>query len=235
MAIRPNGINGRLQQAMIEMEKIKAARKIVAEQEAYDSVSEVDQPKQTSATSYAENSFYFPWCEDHPLNEKITEILLGASSVGYLTAKAKRLAEARRKYAGKHNEVTEARHRDFLHDLAMSWQRKASMGKMSKGDCVYIVQGLPGVFKIGKAKDLASRVSALQVGSPVPLTLIGCIVTGNQKYVVEKLEGMLHQHYQSKRVHGEWFRLNKGEIGDLFHSSDRYLVFFNEPSFENDD
>lgn len=65
---------------------------------------------------------------------------------------------------------------------------------------VYFVRADNGYVKIGFATDVASRFSDLQVGSPVPLTLVGVIEHGDRE-----LESYYHRHFACDRVKGEWF------------------------------
>lgn len=68
--------------------------------------------------------------------------------------------------------------------------------------CVYFVQALRlGLVKIGIARDVPSRMAALQTGSPDTLTLIGAISTNAPC----SLEKTLHMRFAAHRRHGEWF------------------------------
>lgn len=64
---------------------------------------------------------------------------------------------------------------------------------------VYLVEGA-GLLKIGFARDVADRLAALQLGSPVPLRVVA-YVPGEAR----KLERWLHLRYKHCRMHGEWF------------------------------
>lgn len=67
---------------------------------------------------------------------------------------------------------------------------------------VYVI-GSPGshFVKIGFSKTPQKRLSTLQIGSPVPLTLLATFEGGRD------LETSLHRHFASRRRHGEWFEL----------------------------
>ncbi|MFH8692634.1 GIY-YIG nuclease family protein [Streptomyces anulatus] len=67
---------------------------------------------------------------------------------------------------------------------------------------VYVI-GSPGshFVKIGFSKTPQKRLSTLQIGSPVPLTLLATFEGGRD------LETSLHRHFASCRRHGEWFEL----------------------------
>jgi hypothetical protein len=58
------------------------------------------------------------------------------------------------------------------------------------------------MVKIGKAKNWKSRVSNLQVGSPVKLTVIGLMEGDAAK------ERELHRLFEGRRMWGEWFLMN---------------------------
>ena len=54
--------------------------------------------------------------------------------------------------------------------------------------------------KIGRAADVASRVSALQCASPRDLTLV-CVLEGDHPE-----EAVLHKEFAAYHLRGEWFR-----------------------------
>ena len=58
-------------------------------------------------------------------------------------------------------------------------------------------------MKIGVATDCASRLSALQVGCPLPLALLWSQAALNALAVEEAL----HERFAAQRVQGEWFDL----------------------------
>lgn len=66
---------------------------------------------------------------------------------------------------------------------------------------VYFIQcGENGPIKIGVAVNVQRRMSALQGGNPIPLTLIGSVVA------VRGTEAAFHQTLRAYRIRGEWFR-----------------------------
>jgi hypothetical protein len=76
---------------------------------------------------------------------------------------------------------------------------------------VYFVQSENDVFKIGITnRDPEARIAALQVGSPVQLTLYKCVRTSTPK----TLEKDLHKHFAAHRVNGEWFKITPEMIED---------------------
>jgi len=77
---------------------------------------------------------------------------------------------------------------------------------MMKPETAYIyVIGAPGVqaVKVGYATDLSGRLSALQTGSPLPLS----ILWRKRVPAAPAVEAALHRRFSSKRVRGEWFDL----------------------------
>ncbi|HCE09754.1 MAG TPA: hypothetical protein DEQ40_14370 [Oxalobacteraceae bacterium] len=63
-----------------------------------------------------------------------------------------------------------------------------------------LAEGL-GLVKIGKASDLNLRLYALQVSSPVPLSILASVKGGHD------VELALHRRFHASRQQGEWFRL----------------------------
>jgi len=63
-------------------------------------------------------------------------------------------------------------------------------------------------IKIGRARDLAKRMKALQTSSPVPLKLVEAIqIEGSEK--AQEMERSLHQQFSEIRLSGEWFKAEK--------------------------
>ena len=79
------------------------------------------------------------------------------------------------------------------------------MGKKGKREVrkyVYFAEN-GGYIKIGLSKDIAARISNLQTGSPLKITLLAYFEA------TEEDEKMLHRRYKHFRNRGEWFRKNK--------------------------
>lgn len=68
--------------------------------------------------------------------------------------------------------------------------------------------GEDGLVKIGHAKDVRSRLSSMQTGCPIPLTLLGVLPGGRER------EAELHARFADLRVRGEWFRA-EGALAEL--------------------
>ena len=60
-------------------------------------------------------------------------------------------------------------------------------------------------IKIGMAKDIVSRAKTLQIGTPIPLKILGYISCYQGKEEAQKLEKALHLEYRRFNVQGEWF------------------------------
>jgi len=67
--------------------------------------------------------------------------------------------------------------------------------------------------KIGIAKDIKSRIAALQTGQPVKIEFCGAIrnITIEQ---ARRYERKLHEFFKNLRAEGEWFMLPKFESYD---------------------
>jgi hypothetical protein len=78
-------------------------------------------------------------------------------------------------------------------------------GNANRFGRVYFVTNGDAI-KIGFAKNLARRMSGLQVGSHVPLWLIGSYAARQSK------EKEFHRRLKDRRLVGEWFEIH----GDVF-------------------
>ncbi len=91
----------------------------------------------------------------------------------------------------------------LLIDARSVYSRIRAQGFNTKPDVlkhgyVYFVRGA-GLIKIGRTIDPFDRLKALQLGSPIALS-IEAIAPGNGG-----LEGTLHNFFKEERRHGEWF------------------------------
>lgn len=75
---------------------------------------------------------------------------------------------------------------------------------------IYLVK-LQDTYKIGRTKDVQSRLEALKSGSPFKLTLVHSFFSADCK----QLERELHKRYAHLCVKGEWFRLTTSEIDEI--------------------
>ena len=76
------------------------------------------------------------------------------------------------------------------------------------GDVVYLIGSDNGLVKIGITKNIRKRFRALEKSSPVEIKIIGIKSTPDKR----TLESELHDMFQSKRVNGEWFLLDKADM-----------------------
>jgi len=222
--MRSNGIPAKIQLALAEIEKYNAAKKIV---ESGESSAE---PKPTSATQYIKNEQRAYWPFDN-LQDNVSYVMSGEMKMGErMKSQAVRAHEKRKEYAGRHYDVKyKAPDESRLYSSAKKWRRKRSDGPL-RGSCIYLIEGLPSVFKIGKSRNVKSRLSSLQVGSPVTLKLVACIPC-KYIWVPEQLEGLLHHHFREHRMHGEWFNLNEESIIEFFRSTQNWVVKYYKPEF----
>lgn len=58
--------------------------------------------------------------------------------------------------------------------------------------------------KIGYARDIATRLSELQVGNHMPLRLIAWFPAPN-RYKAKQWEEQLHWRFRQQHIRGEWF------------------------------
>lgn len=78
---------------------------------------------------------------------------------------------------------------------------RRQMGRGVRLTRVYLIraESRPRRLKIGLSDDPARRLRSLQVGSPVPLTLLAHVLGSREK------ERYLHRRFAHLRSHGEWF------------------------------
>ena len=70
-------------------------------------------------------------------------------------------------------------------------------------------------IKIGKANDIETRLSDLQVGNPNPLEVIHYIQCKSSDHSIV-MEGLLHQLFSHLHLRGEWFDYKPEEFANLF-------------------
>ncbi len=74
-------------------------------------------------------------------------------------------------------------------------------------------------FKIGITNDLEKRIKTFQTANSLPLNFAFVVkadlidILGKE---IEYLERFLHKNYESKRIRGEWFKLNRMDICKIF-------------------
>lgn len=76
------------------------------------------------------------------------------------------------------------------------------------GYVYFVLNPDSNAIKIGFAKDVKKRLTALQTSSPSQLELLGVIKTQSAR-TAQQLEGTLHQQFAQLHISGEWFRAEK--------------------------
>lgn len=76
---------------------------------------------------------------------------------------------------------------------------------------VYLLKGIHGFYKIGKAKEPVQRIRRLEVVLPFPIEvehLIEC-----RDYNIAEVK--LHRRYSEQRKNGEWFELSPEQVEEI--------------------
>lgn len=71
---------------------------------------------------------------------------------------------------------------------------------------VYLIK-CQHLYKIGIANDVDRRMAELRTGNPFPLELVATCTNGGRF-----TETLLHERFAHRRVSGEWFALDNGEV-----------------------
>jgi hypothetical protein len=87
---------------------------------------------------------------------------------------------------------------------------------------IYVILAENGLFKIGKATDIISRLKGICYSCPIV-----CYPIAYKQYdtKVINLEFVMHEKFQNKRVRGEWFALTKEDLAYIFNSD---AIWINE-------
>lgn len=84
-----------------------------------------------------------------------------------------------------------------------------SMGSFRSDHCGFVYLMKSGdLYKIGRSKDPDKRFKQLQYTEPVPEEIVHLI----ESDACRKLESGLHHVFCDKRVDGEWFSLEDGDV-----------------------
>lgn len=86
---------------------------------------------------------------------------------------------------------------------------------------LYIVMASNGLFKIGKASNIKTRIAQIKSASPVEVELFTLIEYDDDEI---DLEGQIHSQYSKKRVRGEWFALSKNDLITIIRSPSKELI-----------
>jgi hypothetical protein len=76
---------------------------------------------------------------------------------------------------------------------------------------VYIVKALSGEYKIGRSKDVNTRLRSLTTSAPCKLELVHKIRADDSILA----ESILHTKFSAKRLRGEWYGLVESDLADL--------------------
>lgn len=76
---------------------------------------------------------------------------------------------------------------------------------------IYVMKAPDGLYKIGRTQNPQARVKELMSVSPVPLELYRLFYSVDYIF----FEHVLHEMFEEKREHGEWFRLSQEDVYDL--------------------
>lgn len=82
----------------------------------------------------------------------------------------------------------------------------------SSGGFIYVME-CAGFYKIGWTMTPRTRRITLQVGSPLPVTLVG-VIEGS---VMNEAEW--HEAFRDKHVSGEWFSLTEEDVARVLHDN----------------
>lgn len=129
----------------------------------------------------------------------------------------KMIKEAEREYIDAHQKEVGELDRSVDPQAINALRRNGRQKSM----IVYLIRAENGLVKIGKTYDVAARLQALDIGSPVSLELVYVIETQRADEVEQRLHGI----YEAKRVKGEWFALSDEDIQAIIqnHSSAPYI------------
>lgn len=81
---------------------------------------------------------------------------------------------------------------------------------------IYIIKAENGRFKIGRTRNLKSRMSGLRTSSATLFELIHSFRTSDSL----KTEEFLHEKFAAARLHGEWFELSRESVAWLISLND---------------
>ena len=95
--------------------------------------------------------------------------------------------------------------------------------KEVEGAFIYIVKS-GDFYKIGYASSLSGRLHNFEGANPNGIELIWAAVFTEYK----KLEKMIHERFNEKRVKGEWFKLNEEDI-ELIKKLDTIPIGYADP------
>jgi len=81
---------------------------------------------------------------------------------------------------------------------------------------IYLIKCEVGLYKIGRTKDIVSRIKMLEREIPIKMELIHNFHSNN--YILA--EKIMHQRYSEFRVRYEWFNLNDSHVAEIMAIKD---------------
>lgn len=87
---------------------------------------------------------------------------------------------------------------------ARDFQRRRPDPPPMEGAFLYVIEGAPGLVKVGITSDPRARLAALQTACPYPLEFAAILATPGHGY---DIEGAAHAILGPHRGTGEWFRV----------------------------
>lgn len=96
-----------------------------------------------------------------------------------------------------------------------------ALSALSREFGLYIInQHQSGYYKIGITKNLNRRLKQLQTGNPGKFNPVYFVTLDEPR----KLENLLHFYWFKKRIHGDWFLLDKTDLDAM-----PMIIYFNFP------
>lgn len=81
---------------------------------------------------------------------------------------------------------------------------------------IYVLRAENNTYKIGRAKNIKSRITTIQTSSPLKIDEVLSFFSDN--YI--EIESELHKRYGEKRIIGEWFSLSSEDISEIREYAD---------------
>lgn len=89
-------------------------------------------------------------------------------------------------------------------------------GNKNQRGFIYLIHCDNGLYKIGKSKKVSKRLETFNTLFPATLNLIHSFET--QSY--SNAEALLHERFDEKHVHGEWYELDEQDIAEIIAIKD---------------
>ena len=126
---------------------------------------------------------------------------------GIYSSKRTKIKEC--EFCTKDRREREAREEAIKAKEKIAMEKEAArLLKFPAGGSVYLLKSPTDAYKIGHAKNPANRLRTFNVKLPFEVQFIRIIKTPNMK----AMERKLHKYFSSKRINGEWFKLEPEDI-----------------------